>query len=197
MTQFKFIFRKLWRNRLFTLLNILGLSVCICVAWIIFRMVSFEYSFDKKFSDSENIYQVVSKSLDPDRNRESGFAGVSLPILNALQNDITGVEKVVPMFYKSHHRAVINDGADTPIRQFENGDNDIRLVSTNVDYFSMLDYQWLAGNALTALDAPDKVVLTDTRAQEFFPSLQLEEIIGKVIVYDDSISRRISGVVAQ
>lgn len=197
MTQFKFIFRKLWRNRLFTLLNILGLSVCICVAWIIFRMVSFEYSFDKKFSDSENIYQVVSKSLDPDRNRESGFAGVSLPILNALQNDITGVEKVVPMFYKSHHRAVINDGADTPIRQFENGDNDIRLVSTNVDYFSMLDYQWLAGNALTALDAPDKVVLTDTRAQEYFPSLQLEEIIGKVIVYDDSISRRISGVVAQ
>lgn len=189
--------RQLWRNRLFTILNILGLSVCICVAWIIFRMVSFEYSYDKKFSNSENIYQVVSKSLDPDRNGESGFAGVSKPILNALQNDITGMEKVVPMFYKSHHRATINNGADTQARQFENADNDIQLVSTTADYFNMLGYQWLVGNAATALDAPDKVVLTNTRAHEYFPSLQPQEIIGKMIVYDDSVSRRVSGVVAQ
>lgn len=54
--------RQLWRNRLYTGLNIFGLSICICVAWIVFRMVDYEYSFDKKIPDAANIYQVISKS---------------------------------------------------------------------------------------------------------------------------------------
>lgn len=189
--------RQLWRNRLFTILNVLGLSVCICVAWIIFRMVSYEYSFDKKIPDAENIYQVVSKSKSAGDAREGGFAGISKPVLNALKNDVTGANLVVPMFYKKQHRATINDGAGSPVRQFEKGDDDIQLVSTLPDYFKLLNYQWLAGNPATALDAPDKVVLTDTRAQEYFPSFKPQEIIGKTIVYDDTVLRRISGVVAQ
>lgn len=189
--------RQLWRNRLFTILNVLGLSVCICVAWIIFRMVSYEYSFDKKIPDAENIYQVVSKSKSAGDAREGGFAGISKPVLNALKNDVTGADLVVPMFYKKQHRATINDGAGSPVRQFEKGDDDIQLVSTLPDYFKLLNYQWLAGNPATALDAPDKVVLTDTRAQEYFPSFKPQEIIGKTIVYDDTVLRRISGVVAQ
>jgi len=189
--------RQLWRNRLFTILNVLGLSVCICVAWIIFRMVSYEYSFDKKIPDANNIYQVVSKSKNAGDAKEGGFAGISKPVLNALKNDVSGADLVVPMFYKKQHRATINDGAGSPVRQFEKGDDDIQLVSTLPDYFKLLNYQWLAGNPATALDAPDKVVLTDTRAQEYFPSFKPQEIIGKTIVYDDTVLRRISGVVAQ
>lgn len=191
------LIRQLWRNRLFTTLNVLGLSVCICVAWIIFRMVSFEYSYDKKIPDAEHIYQVVSKSKMGDDTEERGFAGIAKPVLNALNNDITGAKMVVPMFYKFHHQAVINEGPDKPKRQFENADDDIQLVSTNTDYFKMLGYHWLAGTASAALDAPDKVVLTDTRALEYFPSLNPQDIIGKTIVYDDTIYRRVSGVVAQ
>jgi hypothetical protein len=189
--------RQLWRNRLFTILNVLGLSVCICVAWIIFRMVSYEYNFDKKIPDADNIYQVVSKSKNAGDAREGGFAGISKPVLNALKNDVTGADLVVPMFYKKQHRATINDGAGSPVRQFEKGDDDIQLVSTLPDYFKLLNYRWLAGNPATALDAPDKVVLTDTRALEYFPSFKPQEIIGKTIVYDDTVLRRISGVVAQ
>ncbi len=191
------LFRQLWRNRLFSILNVLGLSVCICVVWIIFRMVSFEYSFDKKIPDAENIYQIVSKSSEGNDNMEHGFAGVSKPVLNALTNEVTGAQMVVPMFYKYQHRATINDDASKPVSQFENGESDIQLVSTNTDYFKMLDYQWLAGTPSKALDAPDEVVLTDTRAREYFPALNPQEIIGKTIVYDDTVYRRVTGVVAQ
>lgn len=194
---FKSIARQLWRNRLFTFLNIIGLSVCICVAWIIFRMVSYEYSFDKKIPDVENIYQVVSKSKGGDDNSEHGFAGIAKPVLNALINNVTGTKMVVPMFYKQQHRATINDGANKPLRQFENGVGTIHLVSTNPEYFKMLGYRWLAGNPATALDAPEKLVLTDTKAQEYFPALNPQETIGKTIVYDDTVFRRVSGVVAQ
>lgn len=189
--------RQLWRNRLFTILNIVGLSVSICVVWIIFRMVSYEYSFDKGIPDAENIYQVIVKSKEGNDDDERGFAGVSKPILNALTNDVTGAEMVVPLFYKSQHKASVNDGEGKPLRQIESADNDIKLVSTNSDYFKMLGYSWIAGNDATALDAPDKIVLTDTRARDYFPSLNPQDIIGKTIVYDDTLTRRVSGVVAQ
>ena len=189
--------RQLWRNRLFTILNIVGLSVCICVVWIIFRMVSYENSFDKKIPDAENIYQVVSKSKNGNDPKERGFAGVSKPVLNVLENDVSGVQMVVPLFYKYQHRATISDGAGLPVRRFEKSDGEIQLVSTNPEYFKMLNYQWLEGNPASALDAPDKVVLTDTKSKEYFPSLNSQAIIGNTIVYDDTVIRRVSGIVAQ
>ncbi|MFT4024258.1 MAG: ABC transporter permease, partial [Flavihumibacter sp.] len=188
--------RQLWRNRLFTFLNIIGLSVSICVAWIVFRMVSFEYSFDKQVPGIENIYQVISKSKVGNDNEESGFAGVSKPVFNALKNDVSGADLVIPMFYKYQHRAAVNETDGTPARRFENGD-DIQLMGTTADYFRLLPYRWLAGNAVSALDAPDKVVLTDTRARVYFPNASPQDLIGKTIVYDDTVQRRISGIVAQ
>lgn len=186
--------RQLWRNRLYSGLNIFGLSICICVAWIVFRMVDYEYSFDKKIPDAANIYQVVSKSKSA--NGEGGFDGVSKPVLNALKNQVTGVELVVPMFYKYQHEATVTDKTGAA-RSFVKADGDIQLVSTSSDYFKLLSYQWVAGDPATALNAPDKVVLTDTRAREYFPSLKPPDVVGKTITYDDTVFRRVSAVVMQ
>lgn len=191
------LFRQLWQNRLFTFLNIIGLSVSICLVWIIFRMVSYEYSFDKEIPDAEHIYQVVSKSKDSGNPTEYGFAGVSKPVFNALKNDISGAELIVPMYYKSHHKASANSEVGKPPLKFEDPDKDIQLVSTNADYFKLLSYRWLAGNPATVLNAPDNVVLTDNKALEYFPGLKPEEILGKTIVYDDTILRKVTGIVAQ
>lgn len=188
--------RQLWRNRLFTTLNIIGLSVSICVAWIIFRMVSFEYSFDKKFPGADQIYQVVSKSKRGDEATASGFAGVSRPIYNALKNDFSGLDLVVPMFYQYQHQAAVKDNAGSA-KQFVNPETDIQIVSTTADYFNMLSYHWLAGDERTALDGPDKVVLTDSRAKFYFPQASPKDLLGKTIVYDDTVYRQVAGVVAQ
>lgn len=194
---FTSLIRNLWRNRLFTILNVIGLSVSICVVWIVFRMVSYEYSFDKKIPDAKNIYQVIVKSKDAGTEDESGFAGVALPVYNTLKNDIAGVQMVVPLFYKYQHKAAIVTQPGTPPVQFEDLSNDIQLVSTTAGYFKMLGYRWLAGNDATALDAPDKVVLSDARAKVYFPSLDARQVLGKTIVYDDTLTRQVSGVVAQ
>lgn len=189
--------RSLWRNRLFTTLNIVGLSVSICIAWIVFRMVSYEYSYDKKIPEVGNVYQVVVKSKDADDPTERGFAGVALPVYNTLAHDVTGVQTVVPLFYKYHHKVVIAGKENTTPVQVEDLNKDITLVSTTPDYFNMLGYRWLAGNEATALDAPDKVVLTDQRAGIYFPSLSPQQMVGRTIVYDDTMTRQVSGVVAQ
>src|SRR5690606_129209 len=94
----KITLRYLWRNRLFTALNILGLSIGICACWTIFRIVDYEFSFDKKHPDGEQIYQVVSNGFFD--GEESGFIGVPLGMLPSLNVNIEGLELAVPVYNK-------------------------------------------------------------------------------------------------
>jgi len=188
--------RQLWRNRLYTFLNILGLSVCISVAWVIFRMVDYEYSYDSKIPDAGRIYQVYAKDQSSD-GTVSDFTAIPKPALGALTETIPGVELAVPMFYKYHHHAALPGKEKEQIRRKTGEEEvDVQLVSTTPDYFRMFPHRFLAGNAQNALDAPDKVILTDAKAAEYFPGLVPADVIGKTIIYDDSVTRRVSAVIA-
>ncbi|HSV09922.1 MAG TPA: hypothetical protein VLI68_04085 [Hanamia sp.] len=46
-------FHHLWRHRLFTILNIFGLAISISVVWIIYGIVSYEFSYDKAYEEFE------------------------------------------------------------------------------------------------------------------------------------------------
>ena len=62
-------------------------------------------------------------------------------------------------------------------------------------YFSLFQYNWLAGSARASLNEPFKVVLTDVKAKKYFPSLTYQQMLGKEIVYGDSIKTTVSGIV--
>ncbi|WP_028298182.1 FtsX-like permease family protein [Olivibacter sitiensis] len=189
---FKTTFRHLWRNRMFSALNVLGLAIGISACWIIYRMVDYEYSFDKKLPDVERIYQLVNKSKNQD-GEEGGFAGVEKPVVNVLLGDVSGAELVVPMFYQYYNSVSIPTGKQQSPTLF---DRQTVQVATLPDYFDMMEYQWLAGDRKTALDGPDRVVLTDKRAREYFPDLSPDQILGKTLIYDDTLHKQVSGVVA-
>ena len=63
MNNFKLIFRQLWRNRLFTLLNIVGLSIGISACWVIFRIVNYEFKIVhyRKVYNTCTIFKVVDQ----------------------------------------------------------------------------------------------------------------------------------------
>ena len=84
----KSILRRLWRNRLFTGLNVLGLAISISACWTIYRIVDHEFSYDAQLPDKENIYQVVS-SFSSDNKR----AGASAPLYQGIRDEIPGVEE--------------------------------------------------------------------------------------------------------
>lgn len=183
--------RHLWRQRLFTVLNVLGLAIGISASWIIYRMVDYEFSFDKKHPDSEQIFQIVSRASSSD-GTEGGFAGISKGLLSPLLNDISGLKAVVPMYYRYSEIASINQDQEKPL----NFDNPEKQVGTLSSYFEMIPYKWLAGDSKTALNAPNKVVLTQSRAQQYFPDMPVQSALGKTIIYDDTLSVVVSGIVA-
>jgi putative ABC transport system permease protein len=190
--QFTILFRQIWRNKLFTSLNVLGLSIGIAAAWIIFRMVVFEHSYDKHQPDRDRIYQVVNRS---ESERGSGsFAGVELPLYPVIMNDIPGLELTAPMYYKYNESVKIanEQGVFTsPAKPSE------KQIATSPDFFKMLGYEWLAGDVASALDDPNKIVLTEKRANLYFPGAQPESLLGKVLTFNDSVNKQISGIVKE
>ncbi|MCL4641361.1 MULTISPECIES: ABC transporter permease [Olivibacter] len=183
----KATFRYLWRNRLFTGLNILGLAIGISASWIIFRMVSFEFSYDKFEPDRERIFQLTSSFKTPD-GRDREMAVVPKGVLPAMLREISGLDEVSPVYYQHYETA---QTAKSPLVE-----NLSERIATLPGYFKMIGYQWLAGNAQQALKTPEQVILTASRAQYYFPGKRPSEIIGQTITYNDTIQKTVSGVLA-
>ncbi|RRA99791.1 ABC transporter permease [Larkinella rosea] len=186
----KISLRHLWRNRLFTALNILGLAIGISACWAIYRIVSYEFSFDKQQPNRERIYRVVSH-FKSDGN-EGKNAGVPTPMADAIREEVPGLEKVVPV-WDHWKESVLIPGGKTGSNRFVEPK---KLIATSEQYFEMVPYRWLAGRMATALDGPNKVVLTQSRAENYFPGVPAAQVLGKTILYDDTVAVRVSGVVA-
>ena len=185
--------RNFWRNKVFSTINILGLSIGISAALVIFLIVYYEFSFDKFETDGDRIYSVV---LDAKFSGTQGYsAAVPAPLGGAIQNEVTGVEQTVPVFQVQGDAtakvAVGTHDAGKLVIYKKQTD----IVFTNPQYFYLLPYQWLAGSPQASLAKPFSTVLTESRAQQYFPSVPAADIIGKQITYNDEIKTTVSGIV--
>jgi len=184
-------FRYLWRNKLFTVLNILGLAIGISACWVIYRILDYEFSYDAQLTNSEYIYKVVSAFSR--EGKESRMGGVSAPLYQGIGEEITGMEHVVPVFGQWVNSAEIKrKNQETFIKE----DPD-QIAATTSSYFDMLPYKWIAGDRQTALDAPESVVLTESRANIYFPNTNPEDMLHQTITYygRDTLTRTVKGIV--
>ena len=186
-------FRYLWRNKLFSVLNILGLAISISVCWIVYTIVNYEYSYDKHLPDKQHIYRVVSGFNDDGKENYNG--GVSKPLYQSLRKEAIGLKRVVPLMGQWVNAVQANTIESKPLII----DDQTGIAATDSTYFSMVPYHWLAGNKNTALNAPDQVVLTESRAQQYFPNKKPREILNRTLTYytgKDTITRTVTGIVA-
>ena len=187
---FRLTLRHLWRHRSFTLLNVLGLSIGIGAAWITYQYAAYELSYDKPQPNADRIYRVVSRFVFD--KKDSGNAGMPKPLAEAA-TQLSGVEMAVPIFggqwIKSVQVGLPGEGGD----RFEEVKE---AVQTKNSYFQLIPYQWLAGNRLDALSQPNQIVLTRRRAEKYFPGANPEQVLGRTLVYNDTLNLRIAGVVA-
>lgn len=183
--------RNFWRNKTFSLINILGLSIGISASLVIFLIVSYDFSFDHFEPDHGRIYRISSEfTFNGEIVRNSG---VCYPLPPVLAKEISGLQSVAAFSTADEITKVSipNPNAKTPT-VFRN-QKDIAYTDTN--YCNLLGYTWLAGSPKTALEQPYQVVLTETNAKAYFPGLPYNEIIGRTVVFADSITTAVSGVV--
>ncbi|MDN5289208.1 MAG: hypothetical protein JWR38_5482 [Mucilaginibacter sp.] len=184
---FKIALRNFGRHKLFTFINIIGLSIGISSALVIYLIVHFDFTFDKFHPDSDRIYRVVTEFSF---SGEVGYnGGVTSPLSGVVQNEVSGVERSAP-FYTFETNVFIPQNTGTP-KKFKNQEN---IILADGRYFNLFSYKWLAGSAKTALDAPYQVVLTSDQAKIYFPSTSYNQMLGKTVIYD-SIKTTVTGIV--
>ncbi|MES2110884.1 MAG: ABC transporter permease [Bacteroidota bacterium] len=187
---FKTALRGFKRHKLFTFINVIGLSIGISACLVIYMIVHYDLTFDKFHNDSDRLYRVVSYyTFQGEKGYNSGVCG---PLPAALKTQATGIETVAPFFTLSQPNVFVAGKDNVPVR-FKNQDD---VVLAGPEYFKLFNYTWLAGNAKGALSSPNQVVLTDEQAAKYFPKLDYRQVIGKVVTYD-TIKTTVTGVVAK
>jgi ABC-type antimicrobial peptide transport system permease subunit len=66
---------------------------------------------------------------------------------------------------------------------------------TDPQFFDVFQYEWLQGNKGTALHEPFQVVISENEAKRYFGSLSLDQIMGRQIIYEDSLHLTVAGIV--
>jgi putative ABC transport system permease protein len=182
-----------WKHKLSTLINIIGLSIGISAALVIYLMAHFDFSFDKFYPDSDRIYRVVTNFSTQGGNGYSG--GVCGPLAEAVRNRVTGLSGSAPFFIidaftLNHTGVAIPEASKAPLKFKYKED----MVLADQRYFDLLPYTWVAGSK-TSLDQPFTVVLTAKKAKNYFPELTYRQMLGRVIIYGDSIKTTVGGIV--
>jgi putative ABC transport system permease protein len=193
---FRVAVRNFRHNKLFSLINVLGLAIGISASLVIFMIVRYDLSFDRFEPDGDRIYRVVS-----DYNfsgNEGHTRGTQAPLAESAKKELTGIDLVVSFRYYNAGKlsvpapSLLVRAAVTKPATFKNPEH---LIFADNAYFKLLPYQWLAGSPTSSLAEPRHVVLSESRAKLYFPTLPYAGIIGRTIVYDDTISAQVSGIV--
>lgn len=187
---FKIAFRNFRKHKLFTLINIIGLTIGISAALVIYLIVHFDFTFDRNHPDGDRIYRVTSNY---GYNGESGYNdGVTAALPLAVKGEISGLEEAAPFRTMYQPNVMVPHGTKAPAK-FRNQED---VILADGRFFNIFTYQWLAGSAKAALKAPFQVVLTAKQAKLYFPNLNYNQMLGKQLIYGDSIKTTVSGIVA-
>ena len=178
--------RSLARNKIYGLVNILGLALGICACLAIYLIARYEFSFDNFHPDRDRIFCVDAVQYGGHWNCVPG------PMPAAMRREMTGFQTVAA-FQTYKAGVTIPDGPDGKQKSFDDAGN---IAIAEPQYFEIFRYRWLSGNAATSLAMPNSVVLTAKKARQYFGDLGPDEIIGRTIYYQDSLAVTVTGIVA-
>ncbi|SIT34158.1 duplicated orphan permease [Filimonas lacunae] len=179
--------RNLWKHKLTTLINVSGLAIGISAALIIYLYVQKELTFDTYEPSRNHIYRIVSTG--------PGWHSQGTPSpMHQVTTSLTGVETVSGFFLYDgwQNKVAIPSANQLPPTVFTMED---APVFADGNYFSIFPRQWLFGNATASLHSPGQAVLTESKAQLYFPGVALQDVIGRTIVFNDTVTAVVSGIV--
>ena len=184
----KIAWRNITRNRVYTAINILGLAMGICACISIYVISTYELSFDTFHPDRQRIYRIMGDATES-TGEVSHFARLPMGLAAAVRQTIPGVEAIAGVNFYPVKSAVHADHGKAV--QFTDNPG---TVITDPQFFDIFKYNWLAGSS-ASLKAPSTVVLTEKKAHQYFGDIPLDEVIGKEIIYDDSLRVKVTGIV--
>jgi putative ABC transport system permease protein len=172
---FKTAWRNLWRSKVFSAINILGLSTGLACCILMFLFIQNELSYDKYHQHAKNIYRVTSEAEGP--NGRTNLVVTPAPWAPSMKKDYGEIKNYTRLL-----KAEKTDVGQPGQRHFYETDL-LYADSTFLDIFSV---QLEKGNAKKALDQPNSIILTSETARKYFGN---EDPIGKTLEVNSFVGR--------
>lgn len=187
---FKTALRNLMRRKAYSFLNIVGLALGIGCSLVIYKVISFEKSFDTHQSNYESIYRVVGENTRPD-GVDKGM-GTPHPVGPAIRQDYPTIRKVARTHYVWGAQINVEDGVGKKKFLLEEG-----VAFVDNEYFEIFDVEFVAGDPKTALQNPKTVVIAESESRRIFGLNVGEEgnAVGRVLDYANKGDFEVVGVI--
>ena len=158
---FKTAFRNLARNKVYSFINIAGLSLGLACAMLIMLYVKDEVSFDRFNKNGNNIYRIVSQ------RKENKIAATGLLQGPRFTQNVPGIKSFVRV--------------DNRYEDIKTGTGVQSQSSLHVDsnFFSVFTFPLLSGDPKTCLTEPHSIVLSEDAAKKQFGTA---DALGKIMM---------------
>lgn len=166
--------RNLRRQKLFSAINLLGLTAGIVSTLLIYLFVQREFSYDRFHEKAERIYRINQTFIwgDHDPNQ---FASLGPGVAYAIQSDVPEAKEVVRV-HPAGDYIVTNESSKTDIKKFDQSG----ILAADSNFFSVFTFPLLKGNEETALKKPSSVILTEKTALKYFGTT---DALGKLLQF--------------
>lgn len=178
--------RNLLKNKGYFAINLLGLTIGVACALLIFVVIRYEMSFDGFHTKADRIYRVGAGIKDKDG--QENFGGDShYSLAPAIRNEFADL-KVTTVRHDGFDMlfSVKDDLKNTEQKYLEN-----KSGFVEPEFFDIFDFQMLQGEAKAAIKEPNTVILTEKIAKKYFGN---EPALGKLIRWDGRIDFKVTGV---
>ncbi|MEX1240282.1 MAG: ABC transporter permease [Cyclobacteriaceae bacterium] len=182
------ILQTIIRNKTYSLINVLGLSVGLAVFMIILQYVRFEQSYDRFHTKTDHIYRVILEFSTSGGNVDRDAANYA-PAAPTMQDDfpeVRGFVRITPEYSK-----VVFSCRD---KVFE----EQKVYYADSTFFTLFDFKLLEGNPETALTEVGSVVLSQTVAEKYFGPVDTwkESPLNQIILMNNQEPFKVTGIMA-
>src|SRR5882672_11280426 len=147
-------FRNFLRNKNYTLINVLGLSIGLTSCIVIFLLITYDLSFDTFNTHRDRTYRIVQESKSASGTQWG--AATPYPLTRAFRNDFPDIPMATQMHYQD----------ETLVRVGDEKQVVPNILFADSLFFDVFDYKVISGNPRAELGQPGKVFLTESLAKK-------------------------------
>ncbi|WP_291199591.1 ABC transporter permease [Dyadobacter sp.] len=176
---FKIAFRNLWKHKVFSFINIMGLTVGMSACLLISMYVNFELTYDAFHSKSDRIYRLVTDVITPSETINAGIT--SWAFGPTIKQDFPEVEAYTR-----------TNGGSFLVRKGDIKFQEEATVFADSSLFRVFDFKLIQGDPKTALKEPLSLVFTEKAAKKYFGD---SDPVGQTLLLTgDGLPAKVTGV---
>ena len=174
----KSAFRNLWKTKGYSFLNIFGLALGIAVTGLIFLWVEDEVSWNDNFKNKKDIY--ITKSQQTYDGNINVFESTPAPFAKEFKKEFPEILYAGRLNWGGSNLLAVGD---KKIYQYG--------FYADADFISMIEPEFIEGNAESALNEPSEIVLSESGAKKLFNETN---VVGKTVKFDNNEVFTVSAV---